>query len=155
MLPAVPARLGQWRPPRTADLVNVGRAEGRLGQCRPRAQPTWSMVAVGSGRLSRFFLRGGLTWSMLLAGPPDLVNVERLGQCIGGGLGKHHLRRYYRNRTPPRRGEDWFLWVRLGVWESERALANHGREVAGNHNELRSFSAQDLGVCVFSSLIFS
>ena len=91
---------------------------------------------------------------MLLAGPPDLVNVDRLGQCMGGGVGKHHLRRYYRNRTPPRRGEEWFLWVRLGVWESERALANHVREVAGSHNELRTFSAQDLGVCVFSSLIF-
>ena len=63
---------------RRADLVNVARGPG----------PTWSMVAVGSGRLSRFFLRGGLTWSMLLAGPPDLVNVDRLGQCMGGGGGE-------------------------------------------------------------------
>ena len=112
------------------------------------------MVAVGPGRLSWFFLRGGLAWSMLLAGPPDLVNVERLGQCIGGGLGKHHLRRYYRNRAPPRRGEDWLLWVRLEVWESESALANHVREAAANHNELCIFSAQDLGVFVFSTLFF-
>ena len=68
-------------------------------------------------------------------------------------VGIHHPRRYYRNRTPPRRGDDWFFWVWSAVWESEAALANNVRRPVANHYELRSFSAQELGVCVFSRLI--
>ena len=74
MLPAMPPRLGQWRPPGPGDLVNVARDPARLGQCCPPWQAEFASVGGAEGRLCQCCPRGR----------SDLVIVGRPGERRGG-----------------------------------------------------------------------